>query len=127
MAAARARHMMGSRRASPASASAKCPHCWIMAAMKQRKQTVAPTRTQAEPPPGPPPFANMVWIPGGEFAMGSDKHYPEERPVHRVCVDGFWMDPTPVTNARFSRFVDATSHTTFAELPPKPEDYPGAL
>jgi len=69
----------------------------------------------------------MVWIPGGEFAMGSDKHYPEERPVHRVAVDGFWMDRTPVTNARFSRFVDATSHTTFAELPPKPEDYPGAL
>ena len=69
----------------------------------------------------------MVWIPGGEFGMGSDKHYPEERPIHRVCVDGFWMDRTPVTNARFSRFIEATGHTTFAEVPPKPEDYPGAL
>jgi formylglycine-generating enzyme required for sulfatase activity len=69
----------------------------------------------------------MVWIAGGEFEMGSDKHYPEERPAHRVRVDGFWMDHAPVTNARFSRFVEATDHQTFAELPPKPEDYPGAL
>lgn len=76
-------------------------------------------------PPGPPPFAGMVWIPGGTFRMGSDKHYPEERPVHRVAVDGFWMDGSPVTNARFARFVAATGFTTFAELPPNPADYPG--
>ena len=93
--------------------------------MKQGKH-VKPVRTQTEPP-GPPPFPDMVWIPGGEFEMGSDKHYPEERPVHRAAVDGFWMDRTPVTNARFAQFVEATHHTTFAELPPKPEDYPGAL
>ena len=59
--------------------------------------------------------------------MGSDKHYPEERPVHRVSVDGFWIDRFPVTNARFQRFVDATSHVTYAEIPPRAEDYPGAL
>ena len=59
--------------------------------------------------------------------MGSDKHYPEERPVHRVTVDGFWMDRYPVTNARFARFVEATGFTTFAEIPPNPADYPGAL
>jgi formylglycine-generating enzyme required for sulfatase activity len=69
----------------------------------------------------------MVWIPGGTFLMGSDKHYPEERPAHRVTVDGFWMDRGPVTNERFARFVAATGHVTFAEMPPKAGDYPGAL
>ena len=47
------------------------------------------------------PTADMIWIPGGSFRMGSDRHYPEEAPVHRVTVDGFWIDPTPVTNAQF--------------------------
>ena len=74
-----------------------------------------------------PPFPGMVWIPGGTFRMGSDKHYPEERPVHRVTVDGFWIDRYPVTNERFARFVEATGTSTFAEIPPKPADYPGAL
>src|SRR3954451_12184907 len=69
----------------------------------------------------------MVFIPGGTFRMGSDTHYPEEKPVHRVTVDGFWIDRNPVTNERFQRFVQATGHTTFAEIPPRPEDYPGAL
>jgi formylglycine-generating enzyme required for sulfatase activity len=73
-----------------------------------------------------PPFPDMVWIPGGTFKMGSDKHYPEERPAHRVSVDGFWMDRCPVTNARFARFIEATGHKTFAEIPPDPKDYPGA-
>ena len=52
-------------------------------------------------PPGPAPFPDMVWIPGGTFQMGSEDHYPEERPVHRVTVDGFWMDRTPVTARAF--------------------------
>ena len=69
----------------------------------------------------------MVWIPGGTFQMGSASHYPEERPVHRVTVDGFWIDRSPVTNEQFERFAAATGHTTFAEIPPKAEDYPGAL
>jgi formylglycine-generating enzyme required for sulfatase activity len=73
-----------------------------------------------------PPFPDMVWIPGGTFKMGSDKHYPEERPAHRVSVDGFWMDLSPVTNARFARFVEVTGHRTFAEIAPDPKDYPGA-
>jgi formylglycine-generating enzyme required for sulfatase activity len=68
----------------------------------------------------------MVWIPGGEFQMGSDHHYPEERPVHAVRVDGFWMDRTPVTNTAFERFVRETDHRTMAEIPPNPDDYPGA-
>ena len=53
-------------------------------------------------------MTGMVEIPGGEFLMGSDRHYPEERPAHRVKVDGFWMDQTPVTNAEFRAFVEAT-------------------
>jgi formylglycine-generating enzyme required for sulfatase activity len=69
----------------------------------------------------------MVWIPGGTFRMGSDKHYPEEAPVHRVSVDGFWMQPTTVTNRQFRAFVEATGHITFAEKAPDPKDYPGAL
>jgi sulfatase modifying factor 1 len=84
-----------------------------------------------DPDPGhadrTPPFPDMVWIPGGTFRMGSDEHYPEERPAHQVAVDGFWMDRYPVTNARFARFVAATDHRTFAEIPPNPADYPGAL
>jgi len=83
--------------------------------------------TPGGPPPGPPPHPDMVWVPGGTFRMGSDDHYPEERPVHRVAVDGFWMDRCPVTNERFRRFVEATGHVTFAEIPPNPADYPGAL
>ena len=70
---------------------------------------------------------DMVWIPGGTFRMGSDKHYPEEAPSHRVTVDGFWIDCTPVTNRQFTRFVIATGHKTNAEIPPDPKDYPGAL
>lgn len=59
--------------------------------------------------------------------MGSDKHYPEEAPVHRVTLDGFWIDRTPVTNRSFRKFIGATRHVTFAEIPPDPKDYPGAL
>jgi formylglycine-generating enzyme required for sulfatase activity len=73
------------------------------------------------------PLPGMVWIPGGTFLMGSDEHYPEERPVHRVTVEGFWMDRYPVSNARFARFAAATGYRTFAEIPPKADDYPGAL
>lgn len=76
-------------------------------------------------PPASPPFGGTLWIPGGSFRMGSDRFYPEERPIHRVDVDGFWMDVHPVTNAEFRRFVDATGYTTVAERPPDPMDYPG--
>jgi formylglycine-generating enzyme required for sulfatase activity len=68
----------------------------------------------------------MVWVPGGTFRMGSERYYPEERPVHRASVDGFWMDRHPVTNARFACFAAATGYVTFAEMPPDPAHYPGA-
>jgi len=70
--------------------------------------------------------ANMVWIPGGAYLMGSNDHYPEEAPAHRVKVDGFWMDRHTVTNAEFKRFVEATGHVTLAERPASAEDYPDA-
>jgi sulfatase modifying factor 1 len=70
---------------------------------------------------------DMVWIPGGTFRMGSNDHYREEAPVHRVTVDGFWIDRTPVMNRQFRRFVMATGHKTTAGISPDPKDYPGAL
>ncbi|WP_026932031.1 formylglycine-generating enzyme family protein [Glycomyces tenuis] len=70
--------------------------------------------------------AGMAWIPPGRFLMGSDRHYPEEAPAHHVSVDGFYIDPHPVTNDEFTAFVAATGHTTQAELAPDPADYPGA-
>ena len=80
-----------------------------------------------ETPEAANPLADMVFVPGGEFRMGSDKHYPEEAPVHRVNVEAFWIDRTPVTNRQFRKFVNATKHVTFAEITPRAEDYPGAL
>ncbi len=71
--------------------------------------------------------SDMVWISGGTFRMGSDRHYAEEAPVHRVTVDGFWIDRTPVTNRQFRNFVHATGYVTYAEIAPDPKDYPGAL
>jgi formylglycine-generating enzyme required for sulfatase activity len=68
----------------------------------------------------------MRWIPAGEFRMGSEDFYPEERPVHRVAVDGFWMDERPVTAAEFRRFVRETGYVTFCERPLDPALYPDA-
>jgi len=78
----------------------------------------------------------MVWIPGGEFSMGAmdppattqaGMHGgADARPIHRVYVDGFWMDKTDVTNAQFEKFVRATGYITVAERKPRAEDFPGA-
>lgn len=79
----------------------------------------------ATPAPDPAP-AGMVWIPGGTFSMGcEDCGMPDALPVHLVTVDGFWMDRTPVTNAEFERFVQATNYLTVAERPLDPGDFPG--
>ena len=66
----------------------------------------------------------MRCVPGGTFAMGSEDFYPEERPVHRVAVDGFWMDEHPVTAAEFRRFVRETGYVTVAERPLDPARVP---
>ena len=88
------------------------------------------TDSAAAAPPG------MVWIPGGEFMMGA-KPDPlgndvcmratyDSRPIHRVSVDGFYMDKTDVSNDEFARFVEATGYITLAERTPRAEDFPGA-
>jgi len=78
----------------------------------------------------------MVYIPGGEFSMGSldptemycggDQPMEDARPLHRVYVDGFFMDATEVTNEEFDRFVKATGYLTVAERKPTREEFPDA-
>jgi formylglycine-generating enzyme required for sulfatase activity len=94
-----------------------------------------PTMPNKHQPSGDPP-GGMVWIPGGEFSMGSEDprgiehggHNPmnDTRPIHRVYVDGFWMDKTEVTNEQFEKFAKATGYITVAEKTPLAEDFPGA-
>lgn len=76
--------------------------------------------------PSATPRADMAWIPERTFSMGSNDFYADEAPVHRVTVDGFWMDRYAVTNAQFSAFVAATGYLTVAERPLDPDAYPGA-
>jgi formylglycine-generating enzyme len=88
-----------------------------------------------DPPPKPAP-PGMRWIPGGEFSMGTAdpvglEHgghdpMPDARPIHRVFVDGFWMDETEVTNEQFARFVKAKGYETVAERKPRGQDFPSA-
>ncbi len=70
--------------------------------------------------------ADMIWVAGGEFEMGSNDFYPDEGPMRKVSVDGFWIEPRPVTNARFARFISETGYQTEAEIAPDPSMYPGA-
>ncbi len=84
------------------------------------------TDTLAHTAPDDPPAANMRWIPGGTFQMGSDEFYAEERPVHQVHVDGFWMDDHPVTAGEFRRFVRETGYVTTAERSLDAAEYPDA-
>lgn len=79
----------------------------------------------------------MVWIPGGQFAMGCEsegesfctlegsKLTGDAQPIHQVRVDGFWMDQTEVTNEQFEEFVEATAYRTVAERPLTVEEFPG--
>lgn len=60
----------------------------------------------------------MAWIPSGAFDMGSPfEEFADSRPVRKVALDGFWIDTTEVTNAEFTRFVEATGYVTDAEKP----------
>jgi sulfatase modifying factor 1 len=94
-----------------------------------------PTVVNTQPSPTRLP-KGMVWIPGGEFSMGAQdppdmnpvamQAAADSRPIHRVYVDGFFMDKTDVTNAQFAEFVKATGYVTIAEKTPTAEEFPGA-
>jgi formylglycine-generating enzyme required for sulfatase activity len=94
-----------------------------------------PTKENVGLGPGTPP-SGMVWIPGGEFSMGANdsrdmnevamQATTDARPIHRVYVDGFYLDKTDVTNAQFAKFVRATGYVTVAERIPRAQDFPGA-
>lgn len=71
--------------------------------------------------------SGMVWIPPGSFQMGSASGPSDCQPVHKVTLDGFWMDETEVTNAEFQKFVEATGYVTVAERPPAPADFPDGV
>jgi len=96
----------------------------------------APTVSNQAPAPKPAP-EGMVWIPGGEFSMGSEGKcngasccspatVADALPIHRVYVNGFWMDQTDVTNDKFEQFVKATGYKTIAEIAPTKEEFPTA-
>lgn len=70
--------------------------------------------------------SGFVRIDGGEFVMGSDRHYPEEAPAHRARVTGYSIGATTVTNREFAAFVRATGYQTVAERPLDPAEFPGA-
>ena len=97
--------------------------------------TFLPTVVNPGQPEAPVPDG-MVWVPGGEFSMGAADPdglgslpmdtVSDAQPIHRVYVDGFWMDETEVTNAQFAAFVEATGYVTVAEHIPTAEEFPGA-
>jgi formylglycine-generating enzyme len=101
----------------------------------ESRVSFGPTIANTTPAPGPAP-RGMVWIPGGEFSMGAQdppdmdevgmKATLDSRPIHRVYVDGFYMDKTDVTNKEFAAFVNTTGYVTVAERKPRAEDFPGA-
>src|SRR5436189_1883601 len=68
----------------------------------------------------------MARIPGGDFAMGSENFYPEEAPVRRVAVEGFWIDERPVSVGELRRFIKQTAYVTVAQRPLDPALYPDA-
>ena len=122
-------------RQSTASPPAPGPYQEEPAQKPAASSPFGPTVQNKSAPPGSAP-KGMVWIPGGEFSMGSTIETEalcglpgvtgDALPVHRVYVDAFWMDATPVTNEQFEKFVKATSYITIAERTPTKEEFPTA-
>jgi formylglycine-generating enzyme len=125
---------------APASKSSAGPTLTDVHALDPRAASPAlgrfePTIVNTVAAPGSAP-GGMAWIAGGEFSMGANeppdkddvgmKATYDARPIHRVYVDGFYIDKTDVTNAQFAAFVKATGYVTVAERTPRAEDFPGA-
>jgi len=116
--------------AIPLTIKSECDSCPSMGSI-----AFSGTVPNSSTAPGPAP-AGMVWIPGGEFSMGSTVESEslcglpgvtrDALPVHRVYVDGFWMDATELTNEEFEKFVRATGYITVAERTPTKEEFPSA-
>ena len=106
---------------------------WIYREVQRVKWMKAQRVTNAQAPIIVRPVAqsdmswtnDMIWIPGGTFWMGSEEGQADEKPLHEVTIDGFWIDKTEVTNEQFEKFVRATGYVTVAERKPNPQDYPG--
>jgi sulfatase modifying factor 1 len=107
----------------------------VASAAKEDPSLAATIANSSKPPSSAP--EGMVWIPGGEFSMGSEGKcdgksccspatVADALPIHRVYVDGFWMDATDVTNAQLEKFVQATGYVTIAERAPAKEEFPTA-
>jgi sulfatase modifying factor 1 len=136
---------------SPASAAMTAPAADHVAVSSAPDEGNTAATSAPEPPPinasflptipnkAPVPTTapqDMVWITGGEFSMGAQdppdmnevgmQATKDSRPIHRVYVDGFFMDKTDVTNGQFAGFVKATGYATVAEKAPRAEDFPGA-
>src|SRR5215469_815549 len=127
--------LMSRSRHAAETASGNAPASSSRSTNSSSPAAFAPTVPNTSPAPSPTP-PGMVWIPGGEFSMGAADSPGEgevgmqatrdSRPIHRVYVDGFFMDKTDVTNAEFAKFVKATGYVTVAERKPRQEDFPNA-
>ena len=99
----------------------------VSACNTRPKEAEAADKPVAAVTPAASAGSKMVWLDGGDFAMGSaDPMFPDAQPVHSVTVSGFWMDEHEVTNAQYDSFVKATGYVTVAERPLNPKDYPAA-
>ena len=108
----------GARTSGQTSCCAELPPRFLRADAPGKEKDTHRVAASSDRIPG------MVWLAGGEFAMGnpSGGAPPNELPAHRVLVDGFWMGATEVTNAEYRRFVEATGYVTTAEKAPTLEE-----
>ena len=73
-----------------------------IAALKDKKRSLYMASTSSTPD-------NMALIPAGEFQMGGhdENAYEDEKPVHTVYLEAFYMDKYPVTNDKYKTFIEA--------------------